>query len=459
MIKLAKTYISSVKYMIKIKFEIDGVVDKPDIIGAVFGQSEGLLGDEMDLKELQKNGKIGRIEINHQNILGKTSGEILLPSNMDMVQTSILAAAVESVEKVGPFESKFEIIALEDTRSEKRTEIKKRAQELLQRFKSSSGADTVEITESVREESRTAYLKPFGPEKLPAGPEVDSSDELIIVEGRADVITLLKNNIKNVIGMQGSTIPKTVLNLSRHKKVTIFVDGDRGGEMIAKNFLLAARAQFIARAPDGKEVEELTRKEIVQSLQKRVTPKEFFDSIKKHSFPPRIQGNGNEFQSRPRIPQRSFESPRQFEGPRSFDTHRKPFQDRRNTRFGSGQRPRPPFRGRTDSFRRDTPRPQTDFEHLPTKEEQEKFLPILKEIKGKSKAVLFDEQMKEITKTDVKNLVKEIEKKSGVHTIVFEGIVTKRLVDTADKQGIKFVVGIKKGKIGKPQTRVLTFSN
>ncbi|MEK6941759.1 MAG: DNA primase, partial [archaeon] len=77
MIKLAKTYISAVKYLVKIKFEIHGVVDKPDIIGAIFGQSEGLLGEEMDLKELQKNGKIGRIEINHEHMLGKTVREIL----------------------------------------------------------------------------------------------------------------------------------------------------------------------------------------------------------------------------------------------------------------------------------------------------------------------------------------------------------------------------------------------
>ena len=132
---MAKTYINSVKYMIKFSFEVSGAVDKPDIVGAVFGQSEGLLGEEMDLKELQKNGKIGRIEINHEHMLGKTVGEILLPSNMDMAETTVLAATIESVEKVGPYESQFQIASLEDTRTEKRDEIKKRAQELLKKFK------------------------------------------------------------------------------------------------------------------------------------------------------------------------------------------------------------------------------------------------------------------------------------------------------------------------------------
>ena len=44
-------------------FEIEGVVEKPDVIGAVFGQTEGLFGPELELRELQKSGRIGRIEI------------------------------------------------------------------------------------------------------------------------------------------------------------------------------------------------------------------------------------------------------------------------------------------------------------------------------------------------------------------------------------------------------------
>ena len=89
---MAKTYIDSVKYMIEIEFEIKGIVDKPDIIGAVFGQSEGLLGEQLDLRELQKNGRIGRIEITQNTNMGKTKGLLSIPSSLDMVETSILAA-------------------------------------------------------------------------------------------------------------------------------------------------------------------------------------------------------------------------------------------------------------------------------------------------------------------------------------------------------------------------------
>src|SRR3990167_5092321 len=195
---MAKTYINTVKYLIKIKFEIDGIVDKPDIVGAIFGQSEGIIGDEMDLKELQKNGKLGRIEINFATSMGRTKGEILVPSSMDMAETSILGAGIETVDKVGPCEAKLEIVDIEDTRNDKRKEIKDRARELLKRMMDKSSPDTQSLSEEIREDARAADIVEYGPEKLPAGPDVESSAELIVVEGRADVINLLKNQIRNV---------------------------------------------------------------------------------------------------------------------------------------------------------------------------------------------------------------------------------------------------------------------
>ncbi|MCX6798543.1 MAG: DNA primase, partial [Candidatus Diapherotrites archaeon] len=87
---MAKTYLSTVKYLIKTNFEIDGIVDKHDIIGAIFGQSEGLVGEEMDLKELQQNGKIGRIDVDTKVHGGKTTGILTVPSSMDKVKTTLL---------------------------------------------------------------------------------------------------------------------------------------------------------------------------------------------------------------------------------------------------------------------------------------------------------------------------------------------------------------------------------
>lgn len=446
---MAKTYVNNVKYMVKISFEVQGVVDKPDIVGAVFGQSEGLLGDEMDLKELQKNGKIGRIEITHTNVLGKTRGEIFVPSNMDMVQTSLLAATVESVDKVGPYDASFKIVSVDDVRSEKRQEIKTRAQQILEQFRSKI-PDATELTESLREESRSAELEAFGAEKLPAGPDVTTSNEIIVVEGRADVINLLRNNIKNVIGMNGSQIPKAIIDLSREKEVTVFVDGDRGGTLIARNFAQIARASFVAKAPDGKEVEELARKEIIQSLHKKLPIREFL-RFSIHG-PPMMAENGfrGPRKSFPRGPPRgrvfSPRGPRRRMGDPPME-----YRERRDFQ------PRGPRS--LESFSFGQPQQETfsapEVDATPTTEESQKFTPAMSELKNSLKARLYDKDLKVIKEVETKKLVDEIAKTSGVSTVVFDGIITKRLIDSADKAGVETVVGSKKGKISAGKARAI----
>jgi len=265
---MAKTYLSSAKYRIVAKFEISGIVDKHDVVGAVFGQSEGLLGASMDLKELQQSGKIGRIEIEPVIINGKTTGALIVPSSIDSVQTSMLAAAIESVDKVGPYDAKFETERIEDTRAEKREKITDRAKELLAKFMQEQTPDIAELREDISAGVRTAQMIEYGADKLPAGPDVDKSEEVILVEGRADVINLLKNGITNVIAMDGAKVPNTVLELAKIKKIVAFVDGDRGGELNARNLKEIANIHAVVRAPDGKEVEELTKKEILQCLKK-----------------------------------------------------------------------------------------------------------------------------------------------------------------------------------------------
>lgn len=440
---MAKSYISSTKYMIKISFEVSGAVDKPDIVGAIFGQSEGLLGDELDLKELQKGGKIGRIEISHSNVLGKTKGEIFVPSSMDIVQTSLLAAAIESVDKVGPYDSHFKILNIDDVRTAKRQEIKSRAQELLERFRQNIMPDTTELTESLREVSRTADLVELGAEKLPAGPEAESSSEIIVVEGRADVINLLKNNIKNVVAMNGAQIPQTIIDISMKKEVTVFVDGDRGGKLNARNFLQIAKAAYIAIAPDGKEVEELTRKEIIQSIRKKMPPGEFL-SMQENSMDNTRFGPTGPVRRMP--PRKPFQRTSRFERPQRRMHEREPRRMDFERTFYSDQQPEQQIQ-----------EPQAQV--MPSTEEQARFQPIMQEIKNSLKAKLFDENMKEIKETQTKNLFEEINQTKGISTIVFDGIITKRLVDAAEKNGIKCIVGAKKGKIDNTTIKTLVIKN
>lgn len=268
---MAKVSPVSIKYMIHASFRAEGPLEKPDVIGAIFGQTEGLLGNELEMRELQKEGKIGRIEVDLEIVDGKSVGEIKVPTAMDRSETTLIAAALETIDRIGPTEAEIKILKIEDVRGSKRDYIIDRAKQLLEGLE--SGGDIGEMSRTLKEESRAAKIQEYGSEKLPAGDL--SGNEVIVVEGRADVVNLLKNRVNNVIGMNGTKLPAEIAKLGQEKELTLFIDGDRGGKLIARNVINNARIAYVATAPDGKEVEELTGKEILMALRKRVSSEEF----------------------------------------------------------------------------------------------------------------------------------------------------------------------------------------
>lgn len=270
---MAKISPVSIKYTIAADFVAEGPLEKPDVIGALFGQTEGLLGADLELRELQKEGKIGRIDVEVTTEGGKTKGEINIPSALDKAETAIIAAAIETIDKIGPTDAKITIREIEDVRGGKRDYIMERAKKLLSGIKN-AGMETDEMQKEIHESSRTSKLTEYGEERLPAGDL--SGNEVIVAEGRADVVNLLKHGVKNVIGMNGTRLPAEIAKLGEQKELTLFVDGDRGGKLIAGNVCDNAKVAFIAIAPDGKEVEELSQKEILMALRKKITPSEFF---------------------------------------------------------------------------------------------------------------------------------------------------------------------------------------
>jgi len=267
---MGKTYIETIKYMIVADFEVNGLVERPDVIGAIFGQSEGLLGANLDIKELQQNGKIGRIEIEYTQNQNKVRGILRLPCSVSMVETAIIAASIETIEKVGPCDAVFKVKQIEDTRGLKRQQIKERAIELLGKLMQEEIPDTKELMDDIMDTFKTKDIISYGSEKLAAGPTVDSSKELIVVEGRADVLNLLRYGFTNVVATGGARIPKSLEEISRNKIVTIFLDGDHGADIQQQQLLKSIKVDYIARAPDGKEVEELTQKEINKALRRRI---------------------------------------------------------------------------------------------------------------------------------------------------------------------------------------------
>lgn len=273
MAKLAQT---STKYLIKARFQAKGMVEKPDVIGAIFGQTEGLLGPELDLRELQRTGKIGRVEVEIKNEKGRSHGEIIIPSSLDGTESALIAASMETIDRIGPCDAKITIETVNDLRTLKREYIIERAKEVLSKLLNQV-PDINTITEELLQSVRSAEITEY--KGLAAGPDITTSDDIIICEGRADVVNLLRHGVKNAIAVGGTAINPNIVQLSKEKEVTVFLDGDRGGDLILKSLRdMGCELDFIARAPHGKEVEELTKKEVFKALRdkipaEQITPK------------------------------------------------------------------------------------------------------------------------------------------------------------------------------------------
>ena len=435
---MAKTYLEIVKYMVESKFAIDGMVDKPDIIGAVFGQTEGLLGNELDLRELQKNGKIDRIEIELQQNGNKTHGRLYLPASLDRIETCILAAAVEAVDRVGPYEAQFSVEKVEDTRSEKRRKILIRAKELVKILLTTELPDSREIAELVQSDVRAAEVTAYGPEKLPAGPDVAKMEEIIIVEGRADVLTLLRNDITNAVAVGGATnnIPKSLIALCNQKEVTVFLDGDRGGDLILRSLMNVAEIDYVARAPDGKEVEDLTRKEIIKAMRSR-------SPVDMDPIASRVQRS----RSASSQPQRPI--PLQVDRGSSLQAQvAQPMQPEVAKQPLPAAKPAP-------SISLDVRNDEGMKAEIQRKEEVQQPMaePALKsallsqlgsgldELSGSLRSRLYDPAGNIIKEMPIRELLVEVQDTSGVYAIVLDGVITQRLVELALSKGVKAIYG------------------
>lgn len=385
---MAKISPVSIKYVIHAKFQAEGTVEKPDVIGALFGQTEGLLGGDLELRELQKEGKIGRIEVQTETKLGKTYGNIQVPSALDKTETTLVGAAIETIERIGPSDAKIEVEKIEDVRGNKREYILERAKKLLMQMQEAE-PESREMEEKLKQGSRIARLTEYGAEKLPAGDI--SGEEIIVVEGRADVLNLLRNGVKNVIAMNGTKLPESIKELSMKKKIVLFVDGDRGGKLIATNVCDNARVDAIVSAPDGKEVEELSQKEILSSLRRRYSPEEFLGSRR-----------GSE---------------------------------RRSMRMRSTEK-----RTRTESKSESKEEVPEKAKEVSEEESKKKIHEVADEISGTKKAVLLNYSLEPMKKVNVSGLVPLLRKFGNrVHSIVIDGSATAIIMRIAEEMSVKNV--------------------
>lgn len=384
-----------VKYMVRAKVEVEGLVDKHDIIGAIFGQTEGLFGSEFDLRDLQEKGRIGRISVEVRQQGSKTVGEILVPSNLDRVETALVAAMLEFVDKVGPFNAKIKVFDIVDVRREKLRRIVERAKEILQTMIKEKEVDVKEIVQEIEASVKAAELIAYGPERLPAGPEVEKSDTIIIVEGRADVINLLKYGYKNAIALEGARgeIPKTIIELSKTKKTIAFLDGDRAGDMILRELARVVKIDLVARAPPGREVEELTGKEIAKALKNAVPLEVYMQQLKEAAE-------------------------------------------------------------KAEEVVEKAPTTIPEAEAVSEIQLPEAVIKTIDALRGTLECVIYDRNWNEISRVPVKDLVDKLigEDLAEAYAIVMDGVITQRLLDIASAKGIKIIVGARIGAISRKPT-------
>lgn len=430
--------VDTTKYVIYADIGADGIVERPDVVGAIFGQTEGLLGSDLDLRDLQKTGRLGRIDVQITSSGGKSNGTISIPSSFDKVETAILAAALETIDRVGPCIARIGVKKIEDVRAAKRRYVIDRAKRILVEMFDENILETEEITEEIKQSVRVEEITHLGKDNLPAGPNVVDSDAILVVEGRADVLNLLKYGIKNAVAVGGTNVPPNIAELCAKKVVTAFTDGDRGGELIIKELLQVADIDFVARAPEGKSVEDLTQKEIVRALRQKIPVEQVLDQYKIRNQPKRRREISAKRKSLIR------ESPLCV----------------RNISEKMAER------AEAIAPKRIMPRDVGPREAIPVEEPvavDNEVAPILEpvpqtdwfkqhvdELNGTLSARLFDRSQNVLKEVAVRDLARELkEANGGVNGVIFDGVVTQRIVDIAAEKGLEYLIGAKMGNIAK----------
>ncbi|WP_407421934.1 DNA primase DnaG [Methanobrevibacter sp.] len=388
--------LTTTKYLIHAQINANGIVEKPDVVGAVFGQTEGLLSNDLDLRELQRTGRIGRIQVNIHSNGGRAKGDIIIPSSLDRVETAILAASLETINRVGPCEAEIQTLKVEDVRAVKREQVVNRAKEIYKNMVESVGPASMKMIEEVREAMRIHEISEYGDDKLPAGPSIHTSDAIIVVEGRSDVLNLLKYGIKNTVAVEGVSVPQSIGELSKKRTTTAFVDGDRGGELILKELLQIGDVDYITRAPQGKEVEDLEKDEVLVALRDKVPTPQF---LANHNILSESDNNGR----------------------KKHDKH---------------------HHKKHQKYKKE---PEIEDDEISLMKD------MLKEFEGTGCGAILDKALnitKEVSIEDIYEEIKNIEE--GADTVIFDGIISQRLVDVASQKGIKKLVAFKSNIVKKP---------
>ncbi|WP_458209709.1 DNA primase DnaG [Haladaptatus sp. NG-SE-30] len=465
------------KYLIHADITADGVVERSDVVGAIFGQTEGLLGDDLDLRDLQQSSKVGRIDVHVESKRGQSFGTITIASSLDKVETAILAASLETIERVGPCRATVSVANIEDVRAAKRREVVERAKELLSSSFDESVMTSREILEEVRQSIRVEDITEY--EGFPAGPNVTDSNAIIVVEGRSDVLTLLRYGVKNAIAVEGTNVPDAVAKLTQDRTTTAFLDADRGGDLILRELEQVGDIDYVAIAPAGRSVEDLSRDEVMSALRQ----KRPFDRFETDDTVVAAATDGSTLPA-PETDEQATESPTKPSIEVDETTSEKPDVGAEETPEESGSGVEAEESTEEGGVETEQPVPEeSDDESVESEEEPvegeseaereaetsgdspERELETLRGharvvIDGDAETVrLLDEDFGVISEEPVAETFDAIESAASVpHAVVFDGTLDQRILDVASQRGVEQIVARDEGEfVKKPTTvRILT---
>lgn len=151
------------------------------------------------------------------------------------------------------------------------------------------------------------------------------------------------------------------------------MDGDRGGDLILKELLQVTDVKYIARAPPGKEVEEISCKDIFNALEQKIP----IDKLK----------------AAPKRERRKVMLPK-------------------------------------------------------------KAVEIAQELQGTLEAVLLNDKMEQLERLPVSELAEKLQQSSGVDMVIFDGVITQRMVDIANDKDVKYLIAARVSETVKPPLKV-----
>jgi DNA primase len=258
---------------------------------------------------------------------------------------------------------------------------------------------------------------------------------------------------------------------------------------------------FVVRAPDGKEVEELTRKDIIKALRAKVPIEQVVPRIRS------MGGNGDNGRheaydrGRPqrenRYSSQQQQSPAQMQPQPPSQLSHQPKDLTKDMRLGGAPKEQErdksilsPTQISQNMLGKDRPRPQDTVERMKIDPElgikdmngnvidgldavpkmnmnsegkslvnvDQRYIESLTELHNTLRGRLYDSSGNMISEVPIRELIQAIQDANDIRIVVFDGIITQRLIELSNKRGVSAIYGIRAGQVSRMFESMLLFT-